>query len=153
MNLDKLRRLIRLVEGSDIDELEVSWWWQKVRIVRRSTELTPPPPRFHEVTETHGPPVVTSDVLPEEPALIEQDGLHPIRSPIVGTFYRAPSPEIPPYVQEGDSVEVGQVVGIIEAMKIMNEIESDVRGQIVQILIENAHPVEYNQALFMVKVS
>jgi len=74
-----------------------------------------------------------------------------IRSPIVGTFYRAPSPDSPPYVDIGDVVEKGQTLCIIEAMKIMNEIESEVRGEVLDILVENADPVEYGQPLFLVK--
>ena len=146
MNIGKLRQLIQLVEEHGVHELEVSWWWWRIRIVKRATEpVLPSPLKFHELP-------VTPEVLREEPALIETDGFHPIRSPIVGTFYRSPSPDTPPYVHKGDTVGVGQVVGIVEAMKIMNEIESDVRGEIVQILVENAHPVEYNQMLFMVKL-
>ncbi len=73
-----------------------------------------------------------------------------IKSPMVGTFYRAPAPDADPYIEAGQSVEVGQTVCVIEAMKLMNEIESDVRGRIVQVLIDNNHPVEYGQTLFLV---
>jgi acetyl-CoA carboxylase biotin carboxyl carrier protein len=143
---------MKLVEEHGIHELEVSWWWRRIRIVKQVTEPAwSPPPKSHELSATESLPV-KSEVRREEPTLIDVDGFYPIRSPIVGTFYRSPAPDTPPYVHEGDTVDVGQVVGIVEAMKIMNEIESDVRGEIVQILVENAHPVEYNQILFMVKL-
>ncbi len=76
---------------------------------------------------------------------------HEIKSPIVGTFYRAPSPDAEPYVKVGDIVQAGQVLCIVEAMKLMNEIESDINGKIVQILVENAQPVEYGQTLFLIE--
>ena len=81
------------------------------------------------------------------------DNLHEIKSPIVGTFYRAPAPDADPYAQVGDSVSQGGVLCIIEAMKLMNEIESDVSGKIVKILVENGKPVEYNQPLFLIQTS
>ena len=79
--------------------------------------------------------------------------LHVIKSPIVGTFYRAPAPDADAYVQVGDTVSAGSVLCIIEAMKLMNEIESDVEGKIVKILVENGKPVEYNQPLFMIQAA
>ncbi|MGB9667750.1 MAG: acetyl-CoA carboxylase biotin carboxyl carrier protein [Thermosulfidibacteraceae bacterium] len=81
----------------------------------------------------------------------ESSNLVAIRAPLVGTFYRAPAPDAPPYVKEGDVIEKGQVVCIIEAMKIMNEIESDIRGRVVKVLAENGKPVEYGQPLFLVE--
>jgi acetyl-CoA carboxylase biotin carboxyl carrier protein len=80
-------------------------------------------------------------------------GLHEIKSPIVGTFYRAPAPDADSYVQVGDNISVGSVLCIVEAMKLMNEIESDVSGKIVKVLVENGKPVEYNQPLFLIKTS
>jgi acetyl-CoA carboxylase biotin carboxyl carrier protein len=89
----------------------------------------------------------------EKKAVDEHAGLHEIKSPIVGTFYRAPAPDADSYVQIGDVVSAGSVLCIVEAMKLMNEIESDVSGKIVKILVENGKPVEYNQPLFLLKVS
>jgi acetyl-CoA carboxylase biotin carboxyl carrier protein len=83
----------------------------------------------------------------------KKDNLHEIHSPIVGTFYRAPAPDADPYVQVGDSISSGSVLCIVEAMKLMNEIESDVNGKIVKILVENGKPVEYNQPLFLIQLS
>jgi acetyl-CoA carboxylase biotin carboxyl carrier protein len=82
---------------------------------------------------------------------VETESTVAITSPMVGTFYRAPAPDADPYVESGDSVDVGQTVCIVEAMKLMNEIESEVRGRIVQILVENAQPVEFGQKLFLLE--
>jgi acetyl-CoA carboxylase biotin carboxyl carrier protein len=81
------------------------------------------------------------------------EDLHTIKSPIVGTFYAAASPEAPPFVKVGDVIQVGQVVCIIEAMKLMNEIEADVSGELVRVLIENGQPVEYGQGLFAIRAA
>ena len=90
-------------------------------------------------------------MLPLPPASAEEDGLHPVTSPIVGTFYRAPNPDAEPYIKVGDAVERGQILCIVEAMKLMNEIECDVRGTVVKVLPENAQPVEYGEPLFLIR--
>lgn len=82
----------------------------------------------------------------------QEEGLHIVKSPIVGTFYSAPNPSAPPFVKVGDKVSAGQVLCIVEAMKLMNEIESDVAGELVRVLVENGQPVEYGQALFAIRV-
>jgi len=87
---------------------------------------------------------------PAEDIETEEEKLHVIKSPLVGTFYRAPAPGAPPFVEEGDIVSPGQVLCIIEALKVMNEIESDVKGKVVKILVENGQPVEYGQPLFLI---
>ncbi|RKY37033.1 MAG: acetyl-CoA carboxylase, biotin carboxyl carrier protein, partial [Candidatus Omnitrophota bacterium] len=84
---------------------------------------------------------------------VEEQGITYIKSPMVGTFYRAPAPDAPPFVEVGDEVDVGQTVCIIEAMKLMNEIKSDVRGKVLEVLVENGSPVDYGDNLFKVKVS
>ncbi len=108
------------------------------------------------------PSVVTPVAAPEvpapvsapapEPAKVPSKNVHVLNSPIVGTFYRAPNPDSPPFVEVGDRVQSGQVLCIVEAMKLMNEIESDVDGEVVEIYIENAQPVEYGEPLFGIKV-
>ena len=99
-------------------------------------------------------PLATGPSAPAEPSPAESlEGLHLIKSPIVGTFYSAPGPDAPHFVKLGDVIQVGQVVCIVEAMKLMNEIESDVAGEIVRIYIENGQPVEYGQSLFAIKPS
>jgi len=166
MRIDEIRRLIKLVEESQINELEVRSWWSRVRILKRSDGgATAPVPQIvaaQPSTSAPSPPSgrrEAASAAPEAasvaPALAadtgEEAGLTAIRSPMVGTFYRAPSPSSPPYVDVGHRVAVGQVVCIVEAMKLMNEIESEVSGTISKILAQNGMPVEFNQPLFLVR--
>lgn len=141
----ELRRLIRLVQRTGIGELEISSGGRTVRISARPSGSSGAAP-----TAAPGPPVEVPSAPPRptEPAASER--LKVVTSPMVGTFYRAPAPDADPYVEVGSTVEVGQTVCIVEAMKLMNEIESDVKGRIVQILVENAQPVEFGQKLFLV---
>ncbi len=151
-----IRKLIKMVEASNIDSLEVSSWGRTVRIQKSSPRTNG---NMSQAAATPDPPpaVVTPvpATLPEAapaPAPTSQDsGLHHIESPMVGTFYRAASPDDKPFVQLGDKVKVGQVVCIVEAMKLMNEIEADKDGTIESILLENGQPVEYGQDLFLIK--
>jgi acetyl-CoA carboxylase biotin carboxyl carrier protein len=147
MKISFLKKLIEVVESSDIEELELSRWWTKVRITKsRSGKGNPGAPVVVEA-EVAGKPV--AEKVPE-PAAPADENLLEIKSPMVGSFYRAPSPGAKSYVEVGQRVEAGQVVCIIEAMKLMNEIEADVSGTIVKVLVENAQPVEFGQALFVV---
>ena len=146
--LTELRRLIRLVQRTGIGELEISSGGRTVRISARAEAsnrgLAPAAPG----------PLVEANAAPARPAAqAETDRLRAVTSPMVGTFYRAPAPDADPYVEVGAQIEVGQTVCIVEAMKLMNEIESDVKGRIVQILVENAQPVEFGQKLFLVDPS
>ncbi|HUF89529.1 MAG TPA: acetyl-CoA carboxylase biotin carboxyl carrier protein [Gemmatimonadota bacterium] len=157
MNRDELRELIRIVEESDIDELEISRWGRTVRIVKRrheprreSTVAAPasagiPDPAGTEVAR---PPATPSGPAPEEESKADR---HVVESPMVGTFYRAPAPEAPPFVEVGDSVRTGQTLCILEAMKLMNELQSEVNGVVRKVLVENAAPVEYGQPLFEIE--
>ena len=152
MDEKKLKDLIRLVEESDIQELELSGPFRSVRIVKAGTSTAPPLVErvrapAESVLETE--PETTDEMEPTEPD--RDSGLAPIVSPMVGTFYESPSPNAPPYVRPGDRVSKGQVVCIVEAMKIINEIESEVSGTIARVLVENAQPVEYGQELFLVQ--
>lgn len=153
-----IRKLIKMVESSNIDSLEVSSWGRTVRIQKSSPQTNG---NMSQAAATPGPPLAAVTpvpaTLPEaapapapEPAS-QDSGLHPIESPMVGTFYRAASPDDKPFVQLGDRVKVGQVVCIVEAMKLMNEIEADKDGTIESILLENGQPVEYGQDLFLIK--
>jgi acetyl-CoA carboxylase biotin carboxyl carrier protein len=143
--LSELRRLIRLVQRTGIGELEVSSGGRTVRISARAEGSL-------SVTSTAAPgSTVEGNAAPARSAqTTESDRLQAVTSPMVGTFYRAPAPDADPYVEVGTPIEVGQTVCIVEAMKLMNEIESDVKGRIVQILVENAQPVEFGQKLFLV---
>ena len=157
MRIDEVRRLIRLVEESEISELEVWKWWGRIRIRKDAiqnghSEVTISRSGFIPVATPVPEAPVTAPSSPESsPSPAEDRGLLAVKSPMVGTFYRAPAPDAEPYVQIGDGVEPGQTVCIIEAMKLMNEIQSEVRGKIARVLVENATPVEFGQDLFLVK--
>jgi len=150
MNLSYLKKLVRLLEQSGVSEIEVEEEGVKIRIAKNTHGVSVNAPGL-PVTQ---PQIVTpenqaaeSKLTPAKPEVT----YHEIKSPIVGTFYRAPAPDADPYVEVGQVVQPGTVLCIIEAMKLMNEIESDAGGRIVKILVENAQPVEYNQALFLVE--
>ncbi len=150
MSPEEIKELIKLVEESNIDELEVSRWGRRVRIRKnmtnnRSSDMT--------VKEIDSKKKITENVellenVVEEKS-IQDDKLFEVKSPMVGTFYRAPAPDSEPYIKEGEFVRKGQVLCIIEAMKLMNEIEAERDGKIVRIVVQNAQPVEYNQTLFL----
>jgi acetyl-CoA carboxylase biotin carboxyl carrier protein len=158
MDLRKLKTLIDLVSESGISELEVTEGEGKVRIVKNA------PPVYVQPTGGFAPQVsapVQSVALPAEGAAAAAPAAgaaaapaapqgHVVTSPMVGTFYRAPSPGADPFVQVGDSVKEGQTLCIIEAMKLLNEIESDKTGVIKEILVENGQAVEYGQPLFVI---
>jgi acetyl-CoA carboxylase biotin carboxyl carrier protein len=158
MNQKELKELIEFLIEKDIAEFELERGDVKVRIKRAGehVSIAPGTPHFavHPASPT-APPSGTAPV-PAAPAGKEaappaEEGLHSVRSPIVGTFYESPSPGSPPFVKAGDPVEVGQVLCIVEAMKLMNEIESDVAGEIVKKLIANGQPIEYGQELFVIR--
>lgn len=148
MDIRKVKKLIELVEESGIDELEIHEGEGSVRITRHSTAPAQP------VTYAAAPapiaaPAPAAAAAAAEPAAPELKGTV-IRSPMVGTFYRAPSPTSANFVEPGQSVKKGDVICIVEAMKMMNHIESDVGGVIDTILVENGQPVEYDQPLFTI---
>jgi acetyl-CoA carboxylase biotin carboxyl carrier protein len=151
MDLRKLKTLIELVESSGIGELEVQEGEERVRITRASAGASPPVQTNHVYAvpaAAPGPVVPPTPVEGPAPA-IEPEG-HFVKSPMVGTFYRAASPGAKPFVEVGDSVQEGDTLCIIEAMKLMNEIEADKTGVVKQILAENGQPVEYGQPLVVI---
>jgi acetyl-CoA carboxylase biotin carboxyl carrier protein len=160
MNQKELKELIEFLIEKDIAEFELERGDVKVRIKRAAeAPASASDARYFAVNAAPTPavrPEATAEALVPAPAAprekeAPEEGLHPVRSPIVGTFYEAPSPGAPPFVKAGDAVEVGQVLCIVEAMKLMNEIESDVAGEIVKKLAVNGQPIEYGQPLFEIR--
>jgi acetyl-CoA carboxylase biotin carboxyl carrier protein len=153
MDLNLIKKLIKILESSDVTDLEIEENGTRVKLAKKvrvtqavSYTQAAAAPITHQSSES----VAKTE---DKKAVDELAGMHEIKSPIVGTFYRAPAPDADSYVQVGDTVSAGSVLCIVEAMKLMNEIESDVSGKIVKILVENGKPVEYNQPLFLVQLS
>jgi acetyl-CoA carboxylase biotin carboxyl carrier protein len=150
MDLKELKALLRLMEGNEVEELEVEEGGRRIRIRRRPVLGAVPPTVAAPLAPTL-PPGVQAPMLPAAAPAADTTGLVPVEAPMVGTFYRAPAPGADPYVKEGDIVQKGTVVCIIEAMKLMNEIEAEVKGRVARILVENAQPVEFGQTLFLLE--
>ena len=153
MELSYIKKIIKLVENSDVDEIEIEEEGKKIRVAKHKPQsmayqipFSSPPPQYYPAAPPAAAPVAEVKPKPEKQ-------YHEIRSPIVGTFYRAPSPDAEAYVEVGQEVKAGDVLCIVEAMKLMNEIESDVAGKVVKVSVENAKPVEYNQVLFLIDPS
>ena len=161
IDLDWIRRLIDMVDGSGIDSLEISRLGTRVRIAKSppvtlSSAAVPAAPSVAPVTGNPPSAPVAPGARDSEAQEAESDsdtGLAEVTSPMVGTFYRAPAPDAPPYVETGDRVERGQTVCILEAMKLMNELEAEVSGTVREICVENAEPVEFGQVLFRIDPS
>jgi acetyl-CoA carboxylase biotin carboxyl carrier protein len=145
MNIGFIKRMIKILEESNLEEIEFQRFWTRVRISKNTSHSAP------KVSVTSLKNKEPQELSSTEEIEKEEPNFHFIKSPMVGTFYRAPTPDAPPYVDIGDKINKGDVVCIIEAMKIMNEIESDVKGEIVEVLIVNEGPVEFNQPLFKVR--
>lgn len=158
MDLRKIKTLIDLVEQSGISELEVREGEESVRISRNTGPITqylsaaPAVPAAAPIAApapaAAAAPAPRTDAAPAKPAV---DNRHVLRAPMVGTFYRTPSPGAKPFVEVGQTVKAGQVLCIIEAMKMLNQIESDKAGVIAEILVDNEKPVEYDQPLFIIE--
>ena len=169
MELKEIQDILKLVNRTDLTEVEIEKDGFKIKIRRKS-------PENNVIYTTQAPPVPVAPVqappahapVPTAPAPAPQsseqakdssgaasssENTYTFRSPMIGTFYRAGSPESPPFAKVGDQISKGQVLGIIEAMKLFNEIESEVDGKVVKILVENAQPVEYDQPLFLIELS
>jgi len=144
MDLRKLKKLIDLVQESGIAELEITEGEEKVKIVKGGVVVAAPAPAPAPPAEAR-PAAGAAPVSEPEPA---QEG-HVVKAPMVGTFYRSPSPDAKVFVEVGQAVKEGDTICIIEAMKLMNEIEADASGTVKAILVENGQPVEYGQPLFI----
>ena len=157
MDLRKLKKLIDLVQESGIGEIEITEGEEKVRISRQGSAPIMMAPPMQPMMPAGMPmampgmPMGQPAAAPAAPAAEPEQKGHALKSPMVGTFYRAPSPGAPSFVEIGQSVSKGQTLCIIEAMKLLNEIESDVAGTIKAILVENGQPVEYGQPLFLIE--
>jgi len=150
MDIRKIRRLIELLEGSDVTEIEITEGEESVRVSRSQPQAPPPPPSPAPAPAPQAPAAGAPAEAPAaEPEAPQETGVHQ-EAPMVGTFYRAPSPESDPYVREGDYVNVGDTLCVIEAMKLFNEIEAEHAGRVKEILVENAQPVEFGEPLFLI---
>jgi acetyl-CoA carboxylase biotin carboxyl carrier protein len=145
VNQREIRRLADLLRDYGLTEVEVEREGVRVRLRREPAALAAPPAGSAVSASAAASPAVSAAAAASEAHLLT------IEAPMVGTFYRAPSPDAQPFVRDGDRVKKGQVVCIIEAMKLMNEIESKVAGRVVKVLVENTQPVEYGQPLFLLE--
>jgi acetyl-CoA carboxylase biotin carboxyl carrier protein len=154
MDINDVKKLIKLVERSKIAELEIFEKGSKIRISKNGSS----PAQAHMMAPVM--PAVATPAAPTAPdtsappAPVETPAnIVDVRSPMVGTFYRSPSPDAEPYIKVGDPIEPGKVLCIVEAMKLMNELEAEIAGRIAEIRVENGQPVEYDQVLFRVEVT
>ncbi|MCP4229067.1 MAG: acetyl-CoA carboxylase biotin carboxyl carrier protein [bacterium] len=160
MSIKKIKEMVNILEESEVAEIEVKGVFGSVRVSRMSPGMGGPlvsaqvmaPLPVPVTPQTPATPALPGETEPEADAVSDDPSISKIESPMVGTFYRAPSPDLPSFVEEGQSVTKGAIVCIVEAMKVMNEIESDFAGSVVKIHVTNGEPVEYGQVLFSVKV-
>ncbi len=163
MDLQYLRRLVKIFDDSSVSDLRLEEEGMKIRLLKDSAVAAATQQPIVQMQPVAAPTAAdsttpaaapadnsTAQAAPAEPPAAESD-IHIVASPIVGTFYRAPAPDADPFAQVGTRVAVGETLCIVEAMKLMNEIESDMDGVIVKVLVENAQPVEYGQPLFHIK--
>ena len=153
----QLERLLDFMAAHGLEEFEYEHAGLRIRLRKASASAAPgpragaPPPALPAQPAAPAAAILPTREAAPEPAPAAGEELHVIKSPIVGTFYAAPSPGTPSFVKVGDMIQAGQVVCIVEAMKLMNEIESDISGEVVRLLVENGQPVEYGQGLFAIR--
>ena len=147
MNVKELKEMIALMNENGLTEIEIEREGQRIRLKKGFSGA---PEVTHEGVLIQPQQVASAAAPAKEPEAVKSN-LIEIKAPMVGTFYRSPAPDAPVFVEEGSMIEPGQVICIIEAMKLMNEIKSEVKGKIVKILVENGQPVEFGQPLFLVE--
>ncbi len=150
-SIEKISALLALMKENDVVELELEEGEFSIALRKQGAFLAQTMGPVQAMMAPAPAPAPASAPAAAAPAAVDDPGLEPIKSPIVGTFYRAPSPESAPYVQQGDTVRKDTVVCIIEAMKIMNEIRAEADGVIERVLVESGEPVEYGQPLFLIR--
>ena len=157
MDIEKIEKLIKLLDESNLSEIAIKEEEGNIRLSKQVSKVTAQPAA--EVVQQPVPqqqpapqpsPSIPTDSMPQQPAESEEPAGETVRSPMVGTFYLSPSPDAAPFVQVGSKVKAGDTVCIVEAMKIMNQIESEVSGTVQKILVEDGTPVEYDQPLFII---
>lgn len=152
MNLKEIKEIIALMNENGLSEIEIEREGLKLKLKKSSLEAQVSSGAPHYAIESIPAPKTAAPAGPAPSAADEaKKNVKEIKSPMVGTFYRSPSPEAAPFVEIGQTVEIGQVVCIVEAMKLMNEIKSEVRGKVIEVAVENAEPVEFGQTLYIVE--
>jgi len=151
MDIRKVKKLIELLEESGIAEIEIKEGEESVRISRMNQGAVVSAPAIAAPVAAAAPAPVAAAAAPASGAAPEEPSGHLVRAPMVGTFYLSPSPDAKSFVEEGQSVKAGDTLCIIEAMKLLNQIEADKSGVIKSVLVENGQPVEYNQPLFIIE--
>lgn len=144
MDFKQIKELITLVNSTELTRVEIEDGDFRLCLQREVKEVNVRPGPVREV-------VTPGEAVPPQPAVEVRDHLVEVCAPMVGTFYRAPAPDAPPFIQVGESITQGQILFIVEAMKMMNEIESDVSGVVKQVLVENGEPVEYGQPILLIE--
>ena len=144
---DKVKEVIDILENSNVNEIEVTFWGRKIRVVKNASNVISSVSSSSELGKIKSPNVEEKN---DNTSTVDDTG-EEVLSPMPGVFYSAQSPDKPPFVSEGDQVKIGQTLCIIESMKIMNEIESEQSGIIKKILVNNSDPVEFNQPLFIIE--
>ncbi|MDD5730430.1 MAG: acetyl-CoA carboxylase biotin carboxyl carrier protein [Candidatus Omnitrophica bacterium] len=148
MNIKEIKEMINLMNENSLVELEIEKDGMRIRLKKTTSETSGySGPVVIEREKVQAAQTTQAPQTPEKAPVNTVE----IKAPMVGTFYRAPAPEAPPYVEVGQTIEPGQVICIIEAMKLMNEIKSEIRGKIAEILVENAEPVEFGQTMFIIE--
>ncbi len=156
MDLSYVKKLVKLLSESDVDEIEIEEEGKKIRLVKHagnsvSMQTGMPPVQVPVYQTAPQPAALPQSAEPVQQAAPPQTKLHEIKSPIVGTFYISPAPDAAPFVEVGSVIAPGMVLCIVEAMKLMNEIESDISGKVTKVMVTNGKAVEYGQTLFLVE--